>query len=253
MNNHLNEFIGSLFIESEFSLSKVYYNYNSDNSNDSYHFSTYLYIGYKPKGDYFIYLTVPVNTLSLFNNEIQIDLMSFLKGELINIEKINGDDIVISSSFEKNATLILIIDNNINNIDELYNKVIAIEEDPYFFKKQVLTITPNELNLIEEISSSNKSGYISYLKNIISNVDTFKEFIIAQNSEVNKKIIEYSFTAKLYEKIPFLSLSVDNSNHENLQKKINNKLSSSQKNQCDEVLQLNIDNLDNWFSKITEI
>ena len=69
---------------------------------------------------------------------------------------------------------------------------------------------------------------------------------------MTEKGLEYSFVAKLYEKLPFLILLVKESNQENLQKKIDNKLSEIQRVNCDELLDLDINKLDDWFAEIVK-
>jgi hypothetical protein len=67
---------------------------------------------------------------------------------------------------------------------------------------------------------------------------------------MSDKGFEYFFVAKLYEKLPFLTLLVKESNKDNLQQQIDKKLSEDQQLQCDDLLKLDIDELDEWFAEI---
>ena len=95
MDNFFDKLMECIFIESNFSLAKI------DYFDEIYTFSTSLYIAHKPQSDYFIYLRLPERLLPHVTDDIQIKLASLFKEGKASFEMLNGDDIKISSSFEK--------------------------------------------------------------------------------------------------------------------------------------------------------
>ena len=246
MDNLFDDLMECVFIQSMFSLAKIQY------VDEDYKWSTSVYIGHKPKGDYFIYLNVPENLLSYVTNDIQIKLASLIKNSSERFEKINGDEVKISSSFDKNTTLIILSTHEVSTKNNATKQAISIEEDPYFFKKQVLSIQLRELPIISSCLEKHKDNYISYAQNLISDTGRFNEFTDSELLEMSDKALEYSFVAKLYEKLPFLTLLVKKSNQEDLQQQIDDELSEEQLESCDELLVLDTDNLNNWFEELVK-
>jgi hypothetical protein len=246
MDNLFDELMECVFIQSMFSLAKIQY------VDEDYKWSTSVYIAHKPKGDYFIYLNVPENLLSYVTNDIQIKLASWIKNSTERFEQINGDEVKISSSFDKNATLIILTTHDVNINSNAMKQAISIEEDPYFFKKQVLSIQFRELPIISSCFEEHKDNYIHYVQNLISDTGRFNEFTDSELLGISEKGLEYSFVAKLYEKLPFLILLVKESNQEDLQQKIDDELSAVQRESCDELLVLDTDNLNDWFEELVK-
>lgn len=245
-NNLFDELMERIFIESNFSLAKTEY------VEEDYDWSTSLYIAHKPQGDYFIYLNIPVNLLSYVTNDIQIKLVSLIKNDSEQFEQINGGKVKISSSFDKNATLIIFTSHEAGINENVMKQAILIEEDPYFFKKQVLSISNQELPIISSFFDEHKGNYCPYVQNLISDTGRFNEFADSELFEMSENGLEYYFVAKLYEKLPFLTLLVKESDQENLQQKIDNNLSELQRVNCDELLVLDTSNLNNWFAEIVK-
>ena len=107
---------------------------------------------------------------------------------------------------KKNATLIIFTDQEAASSNRVAKQVISIEEDPYFFKKQILAIPSNNHNVISDSFNEHKSSYISYLQNLISDTGIFNKFMNSSSTDASNEITEYSFAAKLYEKLPFLGV-----------------------------------------------
>jgi len=244
MDNFFDELMECIFIESNFSLAKI------DSFDEIFTIPTSIYIAHKPHSDYFIYFKLPEKLLPNVTDDIQIKLASLFKEGNTSFEMLNGDEIKITSSFEKNATLIIFTDQETTSINRVAKHVISIEEDPYFFKKQVLAIPSNNHNVISDTFNEHKSSYISYLQNLISDTEVFNKFMISGSTDASNEITEYSFAAKLYEKLPFLALSVERSTQGDLQEGIDNELSQEQREQCDAFWELDLNQLDDWFAKI---
>lgn len=244
MDNFFDKLMESIFIESKFSLVR------SEYLDGPYDLSTNVYIAHKPQSDYFIYLNLPERLLPYVTNDIQIKLFSIIKSGSKKFDTINGKEVNISSSFEKNATLIIIVNQEGGVSNDITKQAISIEEDAYFFKKQVLVISSKDLAIISDSFYGSNGSYISSLQTLISDTAAFNEFMNSKPLALSNKATEYSFVAKLYEKIPFLALSVEKSNPGDLQEKIDNKLSIEQQEQCNALLKLNVDDLNHWFAEI---
>jgi hypothetical protein len=245
MDNIFEKLMESIFIESSLFLVKTAYICKE------YDISTSIYIAHKPNSDYFIYINLPENALPFVSNDIQINLSSILKNDVGSMDVLNGELVTISSSFEKNATLIILTtikdESLLKNVEK---QAILIEEDPYFFKKQVLVVSPKDIDVIFSSFEKYKENYISYLQELISDPKAFNEFMNAKPLNLTNKAKEYCFAARLYEKLPFLVLSVQESDPEDLQKTIDNNLSETQRDLCEALLKLDIDNLSDWFTEI---
>jgi hypothetical protein len=246
MDNLFDKVMESIFIESGLSLVKTLY------KDERYDISTFLYIAHKPKSDYFIYLSLPEKALPFVSNDIQIKLSSLLKSDINSMEVLNGDSVTITSSFEKNATLIIFISREATLSTNVDKQAISIEEDPYFFKKQVLVVSPQDINIISSSFNEHRKNYTRYLQSLISDPQVFNEFMNSRSLGMSNKATEYSFVAKIYEKLPFLALSVKKSTPDDLQKSIDDGLTKVQREQCEILLKLDEKNLDHWFTEIFE-
>lgn len=235
-----------IFIESNFSLTR------SEYIEEDYKCSTLLYIGQNQQGDYFIYLQLPERLLPYVNNDIQIRLAALIKNQADDFEKMTDGEVKISSSFDKNATLIIFTTHKSSTKNDAIKNAISIEEDPYFFKKQVLLSSVEELPTIESYFNSNKGSHIAYIQSLISDIERFNEFTNAKASKLSKREIEYLFVAKLYEKIPFLYLIVTASVQDVLQQEIDNNLSKEQLAECEKLLALDINDLEDWFTELVK-
>ena len=219
---------------------------------EKYSFSTSVYIAQNLQSDYFIYLHIPENLLRFVSNDIQIKLSSLIKGNDNDFEKVSAKGVKISSSFDKNATLIIFTTHDVSVKNNVMKKAISIEEDPYFFKKQVLLISEKDIPIIASNFDEHKNSYIAYIQNLISDTERFNEFTSLNMFGLTDKGTEYSFVAKLYEKLPFLALLVAPSNQEVLQHEIDRKLTEEQFVECEKLLELDVNNLEGWFSELVK-
>lgn len=247
MDNNNNALMENLFISLGFSLSKIQFKSECcANEMD-------VYFAHKKNSDYFIYTELQREDLSNVNNQIQIELSFLFENEIDRAKKIAGDDIEISPSFKKNATLIVFTNHDSNSFSEVSKLVMSIEEDPYYFKKQVLsTNVEDQQRLRECLNKENMANLVQYLQLLISDTNKFNEFIEAKASGEEQKVAEYSFVAKLYEKLPFLELPVKKHQAEDLQKSINEKLSEQQLLLSKNLIELDLSDLDIWVKEMLE-
>ena len=246
MDNLFDNLMERIFLESNFSLTKFKY------IEQDFNCSTSLYIGQKQQGDYFVYLHLPERLLPYVTNDIQIKLSSLIKNQADDFEQLTEDEVKISSSFDKNATLIIFTTHEASVNNNVMKQAISIEEDPYFFKKQVLLITEKEIPIIANNFDERQGSYIDYIQNLISDTERFNEFTSLNMFGLSDKGAEYAFVAKLYEKLPFLALSVAPFKQEVLQDDIDRKLTEEQLTECEKLLKLDVNSLEGWFSELVK-
>lgn len=126
------------------------------------------------------------------------------------------------SEMDKNLSLLLCLRvGNLNLAESTRRAIFEIEEDPFIFKKYVLTYTENQLNALMEGMKSNSIREIAkYLNEKLNNKESFISF---KNNTLNDT--EYNLVTKMFIKIPFLSLrSIEGEKLEDLEKLINNEL-----------------------------
>lgn len=132
--------------------------------------------------------------------------------ELTNILRIQGHLAnylkykVKEKDLEKNISLIICLkkEQGIEALD--INKVLEIEEDPYYFKKYILDYTQSELEqLIENYFIKQENIRIEdILLNIISDNNMYERY---RKKQKNGQV--YSLVSKIYMKIPFLKLKIN--------------------------------------------
>lgn len=191
--------------------------------------------------DYFIFFPIEFNDLNILNNEYQIYLDTYLKQDILD----KKEDFKFSDFFEQNRTLILITKGE--NTPENRRIVAEIEEDPYFFKKQVLLLNDKETEAINILLEA--ESILEKCQTVISNSESFNQFKkeLSDNKISDNKINNsalYSLVAKLYEKLPFLKLEVTEKESKNLDEIINKKLSEELQTLKNELINLDLNDKD---------
>jgi hypothetical protein len=200
-----------------------------------------LYIATKDSFEYFIFIDLPYTQLQFVNKKIQITLFTQLKKKMLEQEALPFE---VTHFFEKNTSLIL----TTNVPDEeskltLLKSVSAIEEDSYYYKKQVLYYSNLDLDIIinKRLLDINSSEYCN---TIISNIEKYELFVSFGDEE-------YDFIARLYEKLPFLTLSVTEREQLDLDSMINVSLSIDELEELPNLLALTTSEaIDNWIENI---
>jgi hypothetical protein len=125
---------------------------------------------------------------------------------------------VQDKDFNKNASLLIL--TQLVNANEQKKEVLAIEENPYQFKKLVLLYKDSALSDLLQNSEGGKPGIIS---NLLVKEEIFQSY--------KRNLSSYDWHTLLYHiahKLPFLEINVEvNQNLENLFKKSEENLSNS--------------------------
>ncbi|MCE2595749.1 hypothetical protein K6Y31_13130 [Motilimonas cestriensis] len=179
-------------------------------------------------GDYFLLAEIQISELNLVNRDLQISLMSYLNhlttdAGVNDLRPLNGVPfLALDNSFEKNTTLLLFT-NKIGDITNLLTQITEIEENEYFFKKQVLLLPTKFLdNLGNKISSSTDFEITRYLQDCMNDTKKFKQFMSKTNEDS-----DYAGCAQFFEKLPFLHLNVESSESNSLQNMIDNEIAKN--------------------------
>tara|TARA_R110001599_G_scaffold311515_2_gene518939 strand:- start:2910 stop:3668 length:759 start_codon:yes stop_codon:yes gene_type:complete len=245
MSNLINELMETTFKQSRLSLARGAFideDVNLENSS--------IYIAKQKQGEYFIYLFVDENQLDLVTKDIQIRLSAFIKEQIESFEQLTETPVEIDQSFDKNSTLIISTVYEVRFNDSIKRRVIEIEEDPYFFKKQVIAISQTELSHVQARFEEFQADFIAYLRVTISDVSKFMAFSDSNNLGLSNDGIEYKFVASMYEKLPFLTLDVEEAKQDNLQLKIEQNLSSEKIVLRNELLSFDENSVDQWIDAI---
>lgn len=157
--------------------------------------------------------------LAIFVEERMLDHTSV---ELFNsyFDEVKGLEEGYRPDMDKNISLIVCVKRSGNFLDPILNKIIFdIEEDPYFFKKYVLTYT----DLQVEMLLKNQSGSImEYLYRVLNDDNLFQEH---KNDPFQNT--EYNLVSKLFIKLPFLNLRKMDRELTSLKQEIINALTPS--------------------------
>ena len=179
-----------------------------------------IIISTKDDVNYMIFVFVDYSDLKEICKHIQIEIFTRLK-VLMNEEN-NEVLSSLNKALDKNSTLIIstIVPNALQTM-ELNKFVSAIEEDSYYYKKQVLTFKETDNDFIKELLVDELGAVIACEK-VISNIDNYEAF--SSNLLYGLGDNKYQMTAMLYEKLPFLTLRVDKEERLSLQGMIRQEL-----------------------------
>lgn len=137
------------------------------------------------KFEYFV--IVLLDDLNNVLEEKQLNYLQLLK------ESIHDKEV------DKNSTLLICLKSESLPLEmDIYKKILAIEEDPYYFRKLVLPYTPQQLELLQAIDDYDS---------IVKDPDAFDVF---RNECKAKNLTNslYEIVSQLYIKLPFFKLPI---------------------------------------------
>ncbi len=157
---------------------------------------------------------------------IQLQTQSDAAAQALQEEKAQELFETISNSgkvdrpFEKNCTMLICHEE-----DRISRQtILALEEDQYNFKKNVITYTPHELaNLESHLSDSGIEKITNKVINEIINSEGGRNFLTFKNDHINSKGY-YSLILKAALKLPFITYSPQEHQLTNLNDEIKNSL-----------------------------
>lgn len=147
-------------------------------------------------------------------------LQHFLDNKAQEIfEEIQKSD-KVERYFEKNCTMLICLE--FTNPDR--DLVLALEEDPYNFKKNVITYSPAELAALNNYISDNAiQTFDSDIVNAILNSNSGKDFLDFKKQENTQNPL-YNLIIRIILKLPFIVYRPQEQKLENLSLQINKSL-----------------------------
>ncbi|MCD9493086.1 hypothetical protein GLP30_20085 [Photobacterium phosphoreum] len=203
-----------------------------------------FYITTKDSFEYYIIIDCDLSNLGDVNNSIQIALSTKLRAHLDRNLDIKNLPFTLSHYFEKNTCIIVTskVKDEVSSAD-VYKFISLVEEDSYYFKKQVIYFNDEELSFCDNLILS-EDNITEYCGRNISKIDKYEKYILNND-------LEYGFLSKLYEKIPFLNLSVTEQDLLNLDDMIKSKLTAEETNLLSQLeLLSDEEKIDQWISSL---
>ncbi|HDR4603309.1 hypothetical protein IBT50_03440 [Bacillus sp. S70] len=157
--------------------------------------------------------------LVLFLDEIKED---FLTNEVpAYFNAIKQLEVGYDERMDKNLSMLVCVKMENEMIQEIPEKIFEIEEDPYFFKKYVITYNENNCNELKSQFDTMHESSNDILNRIINNPKMFLSF---KMNESNNFTSLYEISTKLMIKIPFMRLEKRLEELDNLNEKIDEEL-----------------------------
>lgn len=113
-----------------------------------------------------------------------------------------------TAEVDKNTSLVLCVakDNKLKSLDALEKKELQTEENPYFFKKYVLSY---DEKIVQELfgevlkTYNESSSFTKYIENIVTNPERFRNYKL---NLVNNE--DYMLLSKIIMKVPIIPVKV---------------------------------------------
>lgn len=149
---------------------------------------------------------------------------------------------------DKNLSMLICLKNTRTESSYKDKKNFEIEEDPYYFKKYLLSYNENFEKIKKEILSGKNIN--STINNIINDVEKFHQYKLGQDNDDAKL---YDICTKLMTKIPFISLKHKQIDLDNLTKSIKFRLETDNlKESRDKILEYSELEEEDFIDRIIE-
>ncbi|KQL27510.1 ABC-three component system middle component 1 [Cytobacillus solani] len=134
---------------------------------------------------------------------------------------------------DKNLSLLILLQEDSVQLENKLNTfVYDLEEDPYDFKKYVLSYTKEQFSLVEK-QIKNEDSFTNVFQQIIQNKEMFSEFKSPSNKEA---CLIYDLISKCFIKLHFLTMEIDTLKLSNLENEIENELTVYQLEIRDKII-----------------
>lgn len=210
--------IKNIFEEKEFDI-------NKDTLNDQNYYFCARYS--ESKFDFFVVLTIDVKNL---NVEKLNNWSALLIDKLVNENSIPGID--------KNLSMIILMETTLDD-KELNKAINKIEEDPYYFKKYVLTYTDEQEEKLTSLTHG--KSVITEVENYVGNKEKFTDFKRESGNALKLESNLYSLISKIFIKLSFLTVPIKKEKLINLSDKIRNQIKGKDSSYLDLSLKINSD------------
>lgn len=223
-------------------ISNNYESIEIENSLSNYVIKLFQSQSHAYKDEFFIVLQSNIQS-----NSDALDILKE-KSEILYEEILNSGK--VPPTFKKNSTLIICQDQTKIERGTIY----SLEEDPFNFKKNVITYTEEELNSLEKYLSEKNINELTNenISKIINSKNGIEFLEFKENKE--NKLNYYSLTLKIILKLPFITYIPKEKLLNDLELDIKNSLNSSQNEIYNKLLNLSLEwNDENIFQNINQI
>jgi hypothetical protein len=192
--------------------------------------------------EYFIFIELAYDKLDLVLSKIQIALFTKLKAHL-NRQK-NNREFRVTHFFDNNTTVVISTDvTTVENNDDTFKTISRIEEDPFYFKKQILYYRDSEKQYIIDALDTTES-VIQELNAIVTDSTTYELHTYGLDSS-------FDFVTRIYAKLPFLQLKLEQQKLSDLDEMIDTSLTKNELKIVEEILSLDTEtNIDEWIETL---
>lgn len=118
----------------------------------------------------------------------------------------------------KNITAILCLDTDMQFIRDktspIHLELQKVEEDPYYFRKIVLTYNNNQLKAYSEKFANTNNKLLQKYASLPTNFNNYKELLKSTGNELNSDL--YCFVSNLFLAIPFLNIDAQTFHKSNI-------------------------------------
>ncbi|WP_040205917.1 ABC-three component system middle component 1 [Neobacillus jeddahensis] len=105
---------------------------------------------------------------------------------------------------DKNLSLLIMLKvDSLDHPPAIQSLIFDIEEDPYTFKKYILTYTGEQESLLTSLFKESGQDVTSFLYKILYDTEKFSTF---KNRETNENALVYDLVSKMFIKLPYLSI-----------------------------------------------
>jgi hypothetical protein len=160
--------------------------------------------------------------LVVFIEQITKDFLSQEVPEYYNA--IKSLEVGYDERMDKNLSMLVCMNSDEIKAKELSEVIFEIEEDPYFFKKYVLSYTNSQGEQLRELFSDEKCISNILLNKIVNDSEKFSEF---KNAQDNSETGLFEICSKIMIKLPFIRFIKASGQIEDLSLKIEEDLLNS--------------------------
>ncbi|MGE6489192.1 ABC-three component system middle component 1 [Paenisporosarcina sp. NPDC076898] len=159
--------------------------------------------------------------LVVFLTEISEDFLINKVPDYYN--KIKSLDEGYDERIDKNLSMLVCLKQSDRSKDKIMDLIFEIEEDPYYFKKYVISYSQKELENLSSLFNEEEKSSNMILNDIVNNSSLFSKF---KNSNEGSEAELYDISSKLLIKVPFIRFQRNDKQLDDLALNLKTKLES---------------------------
>lgn len=212
----MREIIKIIFKEKEFEVNESIIFSGEFGSNFSFYTRTH-----SDKNDFYLVAFIKENEITFENLKEQLDQYFETIVEEMDV-----------TGIDKNLSFLLLLETDLVNYSkEKLGLIYNLEEDPYDYKKYVLTYTETQVKALKNVKEKISKPIYNVLNSLLQDKKlfvSFKKRVEDRNSTEMQEALLYDLVTKLFIKIPFLNVVIKQESLVNLKNEIEKSLSIDQ-------------------------